>query len=157
MSCLKIVPEPYLNPDALDVLIHHYVFRKAKLIGGLSVDPYHAAEQMHLVKELWGQTGGKQLRHFILSFNDKESSLVFDPSSLLMGSYGVCEYYSNEFQIVFGIHRGRTWHIHFVMNTVSFLTGKRCPNKESDDIALKHHILTMPYFLPTEHIEIYYK
>ena len=65
MSCLKIVPEPYLNPDALDVLIHHYVFRKAKLIGGLSVDSYHAAEQMHLVKELWGQTGGKQLRHFI--------------------------------------------------------------------------------------------
>lgn len=56
MSVLKFVPQPYDTPDVLRYLIHGYIFPKAKLYGGLSVDPHHAAEQMLLVKELWHQT-----------------------------------------------------------------------------------------------------
>ena len=79
MSILKIVPEPYLNHDALEKEIQGYVFRKALLIGGMSVDPLHAAEQMHLVKSLWFQTDGCQLRHFILIFNDRECDHINGP------------------------------------------------------------------------------
>lgn len=50
MAILKIVPGEYLNPDALEKLIHGYVFRKALRIGGFGVDPEYAAEQMHTVR-----------------------------------------------------------------------------------------------------------
>lgn len=35
MAALKIVPGKYLNHDALERLIHGYVFRKALLKGGV--------------------------------------------------------------------------------------------------------------------------
>lgn len=53
MPCLKIVPESYANSDALDCLIR-YIYSKSYRIGGLSVDPAHAAEQMKLVKSSCG-------------------------------------------------------------------------------------------------------
>ena len=52
MPCLKIVPDSYVNSDALDCLVHKYIYPKSHTIGGLSVDPAHAAEQMKLVKKL---------------------------------------------------------------------------------------------------------
>lgn len=157
MSILKIVSEPYLNHDALEKEIHGYVFRKALLIGGLSVDPLHAAEQMHLVKRLWFQTEGCQLRHFILSFDNGECEHINGTWSLQAGAYGICEYYADQYQIVFGIHRNREgrWHIHFVMNTVSFLTGKKYQVKNVYDYDLSHHILTC--LLPTDGVRVYYE
>ena len=155
MSCPKIVPEPYLNQDALERLIHGYVFPKAKLIGGLSVDLVHSAEQMHLVKELWFQTNDRQLRHFVLCFTDKESQHIFSPEGLAYGAYRVCDYYADEYQIVFGVHQscGR-WHIHFVMNNVSFVTGKRYRDCIRNDSDFKCHIMTCLF--PIDYIEIYY-
>ena len=155
MSCLKIVSQPYVNQDALDILIHRYVLPKSKLYGGLSVDPLHAAEQMKLVKELWCQTIGKQLRHFILSFDEYESSDISSPASLWVGACGICEFFASEYQIVFGIHQsyGR-WHIHFVMNNISFVTGKRYPEKNCNDYQLREYTLSLP--LPTNKVDVYY-
>lgn len=155
MSCLKIDPEPYMNHDALEILIHGYVFRKAKLIGGLSVDPVYAAEQMHLVKDLWFQNNGRQLRHFILNFSDKESSHISGPESLYVGAYQVCGYFADEYQIVFGVHyKDERWHIHFVMNNVSFVTGKRYRDTKFGDLDLRCHIYSCLF--PTDCIGIYY-
>ena len=157
MSILKIVSEPYLNHDALEKEIHGYVFRKALLIGGMSVDPLRAAEQMHLVKSLWFQTDGCQLRHFVLIFNDKECGHINGAWSLRTGAYQVCEYYADQFQIVFGVHQNREgrWHIHFIMNTVSFLTGKKYQAKNVYDYDLSHYILTC--LLPTNGIKVYHE
>lgn len=156
MSILKIVPKPYVNPDALEKEIYGYVYPKALLIGGMSVDPLHAAEQMHLVKSLWFQTDGCQLRHFILIFNERECEHIHGPWSLRIGAYQVCEYYADQYQIVFGIHqkRDKSWHIHFVMNTVNFLTGKKYQAKNFYDYDLSHHILTC--LLPTQGVRVYY-
>lgn len=155
MSCLKIVPKPYINQDALERLIHGYIYPESVLYGGLSVDPLHAAEQMHLVKDLWNQTTGRQLRHFVLCFDSYESSDISGPEALWVGACGICEYFASEYQIVFGIHhKDYRWHIHFAMNNVSFVTGKRFPEKNTGDYALKRHILTLP--LPTNLVEINY-
>lgn len=155
MSCLKIVPNPYLNADALEKLIHGYVFPKATLIGGLSVDPVHAAEQMHLVKEIWFQTEGCQLRHFVLSFSEYECKYIHTPWSLEAGAYGVCDYCADEYQIVFGVHHSNNrWHIHFVMNNVSYTTGKRYRGCKINDLDLRCHILTCPF--PINFVGIYY-
>lgn len=145
MPCIKIVPEAYLNPDALERLIHGYVFPKSRLIGGLSVDPAHAAEQMHLAKWLWLKENGSQLRHFILSFGPWESEQIKSADELMPLAYEICQYFSNDFQVVFGIYLGRTglWHIHFVVNSVSFVDGKRLSRKNSADHDLRCYVQSL--------------
>ena len=142
MPCLKIVSKDYLNTDALERLIHLYVFPKSKVYGGLAVDPAHAAEQMHLTKLLWGKEDGRQLLHFILSFSPWESERIRDACELMPLAYDVCSGFADDYQIVFGTHLGRTglWHIHFVANSVSFRTGERLLSKKSTDLYLKYHI-----------------
>ena len=157
MAILKIVPGEYLNPDALDRLIHGYVFRKAVRIGGYGVDPHYAAEQMHIVKRYWHQEHGKQLRHFVLSFNAKESAEISHANDLILGGYGICGYYGVAgYQAVFGIHRPNpsNWHIHFVVNNVSYVTGERLPENNRQDYQLRDYMLA--FHLPTERIAICY-
>ena len=142
MPCLKIVPESYVNADALERLIHGYIFFKSRSYGGLAVDPAHAAEQMKLVKQLWYKENGSQLLHFILAFNPWESERIKSAGELMPLAYEVCGYFAIDFQVIFGIHFGKTglWHIHFVVNSVSFATGERLLRKNSIYLALKYHI-----------------
>ena len=151
MPCLKIVPESYVNSDALDCLVHKYIYPKSHTIGGLSVDPAHAAEQMKLVKQLWYKENGSQLLHFILAFNPWESERIKSAGELMPLAYEVCGYFAIDFQVIFGIHFGKTglWHIHFVVNSVSFATGERLLRKNSIYLALKYHIQScVPLKLP---------
>ena len=132
MPILKVAEGDYLNKDALEQVIHNYVFPRSLLTGGLSIDPIYAASQMHMVKDVTGQTDGRQLHHFILSFSDFESAKIDSANDLLYTAYRVCEYFSTEYQIVFGIHNNGKYHIHFVMNNISFVSGKRYSPNNSD-------------------------
>ncbi len=53
MAVLKIVPGEYVNQDALERLIHGYVFHKSLLFGGCGINPRKVAEQMHIAKQYW--------------------------------------------------------------------------------------------------------
>ena len=91
MPCLKIVPDSYVNSDALDCLVHKYIYPKSHTIGGLSVDPAHAAEQMKLVKQLVAyKEDGSQLLHFILAFSPWESERIKSAGELMPLAYEVC-------------------------------------------------------------------
>ena len=90
MPCLKIVPEAYMNPDASYVLIHKYVFAKALRIGGLAVDPLHAAEQMEFYRSFFGKQKGRRLYHFIVAFTVEESKHIANEESLAMVAYDIC-------------------------------------------------------------------
>ena len=141
MPCLKIVPESYANSDALDCLIR-YIYSKSYRIGGLSVDPAHAAEQMKLVKQLWYKENGCQLLHFILAFSPWESEWIKSAGELIPLAYEVCSFFAEDYQIIFGVHHSKAglWHIHFVVNSVSFTTGERILRKTNTYLALKYHI-----------------
>lgn len=141
MPCLKIVPESYANSDALDCLIR-YIYSKSYRIGGLSVDPAHAAEQMKLVKQLWYKENGCQLLHFILAFSPWESEWIKSAGELIPLAYEVCSYFAEDYQIIFGVHHSKAglWHIHFVVNSVSFTTGERILRKTNTYLALEYHI-----------------
>lgn len=140
MPVLKIVQRPYLNWDALNVVIHKYVLHKALASGGFNVDPQNAAEQMHLVKEAYGQTDGTQLRQFVLSFSDWETNRIGSLDELKEIACRVCYYYGRNFQIIFGVHNNGRYHIHFAMNTVSFYDGSRYHHRNADDNELAAYI-----------------
>lgn len=162
MPNIKIAPGDYLNGDALEREIYGYVYPQAFIIGGLAVDPNFAVEQMRMIKEVWNQTAGKQLHHFILSFSPWESSKITDVRKLEKLAYSVCEYFADTNQIVFGIHDNGRLHVHFVINSVNYLTGKKFTHNNSDDDALAEYIRcfcipkTLGNIFPIKKIQVYY-
>ena len=135
MPCVKIVNERYDSSEAESNLIR-YVYRKSLYIGGYSVDPAYAAEQMNLFRSYWNKNHGRRLYHFIVSLSDYESSHVRSVQSIAMQAYEICEYFSDEYQIVFGVHHNDRWHVHFLMNPVSYKTGKLYRGRRYDDASL---------------------
>lgn len=138
MPVLKIV-NGYDNIDAPEKLID-YILRKARFFGGCAVDVNHAAEQMHFVKEAWNAVDGRQMYHFIVSFSDKELYTI-DIDDAVELAQSICNYLGEERQIIYGIHLDTdNLHIHFAMNTVSYLDGRRYASNRGNDIQLARFI-----------------
>ncbi len=137
MPILKIVEESYSNKDAM-VNVINYICR-GPFIGGLGVNPNCAALQMSLVKYVWYKTGGRQVRHFIVSFAGNEST---DPDELMAYGYAIANYYYEKgFQVVFGVHTNTGHlHIHFAVNTVNFRNGYMYGDGWSDAGLLRKYI-----------------
>ena len=137
MPILKIIEESYSNKDAM-VNVINYICR-GPFIGGLGVNPNCAALQMSLVKYVWYKTGGRQVRHFIVSFAGNEST---DPDELMAYGYAIANYYYEKgFQVVFGVHTNTGHlHIHFAVNTVNFRNGYMYGDGWSDAGLLRKYI-----------------
>lgn len=129
MDIIKVIPESYMKQMDLSNTIR-YVTNNEKtrgFIGGWGVTPYNPEQmiyQMTMVKKCYGreQSGWRQLKHIIASFK-KEWNV--SPNLALMIAYEIAEYYAGAYQICFGIHQNTdNIHIHFILNTVSYIDGK---------------------------------
>ena len=50
-------------------------------------------------------------------------------------------YYGSQYQIIYAVHMARDHpHIHFVMNTVSYVTGRKYPGDKADYYAYQKHL-----------------
>ena len=100
-----------------------YVLRSS-LCGGYGIDPNMAYEQMVLVKNSYHKQTGVQLKHFFLTFSDREM-LHLDFDEILQLGFEVGKFFG-EYQMVYAIHLDSDHtHLHFVMNTTSFLDGHK--------------------------------
>lgn len=136
MPIFKEVNESYFGPQTLRNVLN-YVLRGGD-VGGLAVDPAHAHEQMLLVKQIWNKLGGRQIRHFIVSFAPHEFLLPDDARTY---AYQIARYYSAHYQIVFGVHHDtKNLHLHFAFNTVSYQDGKMYSGGRGDYYSLINHI-----------------
>ena len=100
-----------------------YVLR-SDLYGGYGIDPCRAYEQMVFVKAAYHKKSGVQLKHFFITFHDREMLYVGFEDILQLG-FEVGKYFG-EYQMVYGIHLDSNHvHLHFVMNTTSFLDGHK--------------------------------
>lgn len=134
MPVLKILND-YTNADAPEKLID-YVVRKAIFSDGFAVDLNHAAEQIHAVKSFWCETGGRQMVHFILAFDGYENVSLSNDEIIRIAEI-FCGLFYGRFQIVYGVHFD-SWniHIHFAMNNVSYIDGKRYLSNRYDNLVL---------------------
>lgn len=97
---------------------------RSSLQGGYAVNPEYAYSQMRMVKKAYHKTEGVQLKHFIVSFSHSEFGYLSLDEIMDVG-YFVCQVFL-EYQTVFSIHLDSgNIHMHFVMNTVSFLDGHK--------------------------------
>ena len=112
----------YYEPDVLRRVLQ-YVGRGA-LIGGYGLDPENAYTQMVMVKRVYHKLEGKQMEHFFIAFSDREIQ-KFDLSDLMALGFKIAACFE-EYQMFFSLHADTSHlHLHFVMNSVSFLTGRK--------------------------------
>ena len=133
----------YANADAVDNVIRYVTRtrsdeqRKGELqgYGGLGFFRYDTTETMiarfKAVQNAYGigYRKGKRMFHEVFSITDREfEGINCDMKLLNQIALELCgEYYRQGFQVVYAIHwdKEKKLHIHFAVNAVSFMTGKK--------------------------------
>lgn len=127
--------EKYKDDFAIPNVVS-YVLNPQKtqgFIGGWSVDPNNAVEEIELFQRLCHKDNGLRIRHWTVSFTAYEINCIVErlqcDSGRLLWNIGglLAEYYKDRYQIVWGVHLDKpdNPHIHFAMSTVSFFDGKK--------------------------------
>lgn len=142
----------YYDAKAREDVIR-YIFRPDKtphrLIGGWAVDPMCAASQMNYLSKAYGKEDGLQLRHFILSFSEKEVQRMGQYALIRIDEYAqyAAFYYGGEYQIVYAVHEdSRHLHVHFVLNTLNYRTGKKYPGDKEDYYNFQGYLKDHSYY-----------
>lgn len=120
--------EKYNRMEDLEHLVN-YVVREDKCIEGvygaqglLKGSPEEMFQQMYDIKSVYYKKTGRQAKHFVLSFSKEEERFIGVWEAQRIG-YMVASYF-DKWQVVFGIHTDTdNLHIHFILNTVSYVDG----------------------------------
>lgn len=145
MGMLKVIQNTNSSEDYLENAID-YILLKADTVayGAYGINPLNAYEQMMIVKQYFGKTSGNQLMHFIVSF----SRYVSDVKTALYFANRIAQYYGN-YQCVYSVHEkavyynGRIkslYHVHFIMNSVSFTDGRMFSQSKGEIGQFKKYI-----------------
>lgn len=137
MVYLKLIEGNYQNKDAIENTIQYICKPEhaiSGLIGGINVtaESNLAIKQFYSVKRFFHKLDGRQVWHFIISFEKRTNKY-----DILRYGYKIAEHFSNKYQIIFAVHENEpNIHIHFVMNSVSFVDGKKYNDWYKDYIDL---------------------
>lgn len=124
MGILKVIDKAYDNVDAVENLIF-YIAERSEISGGWGISmesPESIVAEFKAVKRFWNKSGGRQVKHFIFSWDGKcwleLSQIQYMAASLTL-------FFQPRFQVFWGVHLDTdNPHIHFAVNTVSFADGK---------------------------------
>ncbi len=140
---VKIVDEKYEEAKDLCNLLN-YIFRDkdtgwhCRYFGGANIDPYNALSEMMFIKNFYRKTEGRQARHFVVSLGSDSLIMPNEADQLAMQ---ICAYYANRFQIVYSVHEDTdNLHIHFVLNTVSYVDGKKFTESPAELWRFKEYV-----------------
>lgn len=128
MAILKILNSAgkYTDENArYDVI--HYIMQSYKtpdkIIGGAKVDMRNPALSMETTAESFNKNSRTRLRHFTLSFHQKENVSLQDIIDI---ATDICFYIAKKYEVVYALHEDTSQlHIHFVFNTISYIDGYR--------------------------------
>lgn len=88
-------------------------------------NPAIATYQMAKTKELYNKTDGRQYKHYVLSFAEGEIS---KDSAKTYAKELAEKCFGDRYEVAVGIHinsKGGKIHAHFIVNSVSFVNGKK--------------------------------
>ena len=110
-----------------NALNYLYDEEKALHMGGYAVNPYNLKEtyeQMMIVKRYFNKTSGNPLMHFIVSFDENVKTYETAKSLAVL----ICSYFKCRYQVLWAVHfkcrDNSMYHLHIIVNSVSFLDGK---------------------------------
>lgn len=139
---VQIMNESYKESHSLycvtRYVTHDKEGRPLRYCGSPNTRIDHIADDMMFVKRYFGKEHGRLVRHFVVSFDNAHG---FCAAELNVIAYRICRYYSDTYQIVFGVHEDTdNLHIHFAMNTVSYVDGRMYSEGYTDSYMLKNYI-----------------
>lgn len=147
MAKVKFVNESYKRKADVMNLIS-YIAVRADIDSGYGIclsSPESVYYSFEYVKKYWNKAeeGRRQVRHLIVSFDDGYISL--DKVSKIAWEIGGL--YGNCFQVFYGIHMDTPHpHIHFAINTVSFVDGLMFSEGPADYFELVKNINEIEQF-----------
>lgn len=107
-------------------------------IGGIAVNPRNAAYEMQCLAAAYHKDFGGHLRHMVVSFPPGELDQADTAHEI---ACQLALYYGGRFQITWAVHEDTaSLHIHFVMNRVSYLSGKKYEGDKADYYAFQNHV-----------------
>lgn len=139
MGFLKLIVKQNAGKEYLRNAVN-YITENADACcySGINICPERAYKQMRKVKKYYGKTSGNQLVHFVVCFNNE----VVDLATAEKYTRKIAEYYKSRYQILYAIHHelrliksgySKSWfHVHIVMNSVSFVDGKMFADNKKD-------------------------
>lgn len=115
--------------DVLTYVMQSKKVSDGGVIGG-AVNPKYAVEQMERIAQVYRKKKGVKVRHSVLSFDPCEGITARQAKEIARNAVA---YYSGSYQIIAAVHEDADHlHIHFVMNRVNYLTGKKYGGKKRD-------------------------
>jgi len=121
MAVLKEVEKSYESKAALKAVLN-YIMEKSMVVEGGAVNPKYSAECMLILKDVYHKTEGRQIRHFVLSFSSADD---MDFECVCQINRLITALFMETYQVVSAVHTDTNlFHIHFVINTVSYLDGR---------------------------------
>ena len=125
-----------INSHASLVRVINYITKESKtdksLIGGYNCRGTHALFEMKATKKMWRKNGGRQYKHFVQSFSPDEKISLAEAHEIAAELAAAWEK-MNGFEVCFATHFDRNHiHTHFVVNSVSFLNGKKFTYSKRD-------------------------
>lgn len=118
------------HDDMGKVLTYVTQEEKVEYITGVNCLPEHAKQQMMLTKQLWNKTGGRLAYHGYQSFLPGE---VAPEPAHEIGVEFALRMWGDRFQVVVATHIDQSHvHNHFVINSVSFVDGKKYVHTKKD-------------------------
>lgn len=146
MAYIKVVERgkegKYSDSESYHDLIHYCCLDSNKVVcnGCANIKSLDfAADEMAEVTRAAHKEFGKRISHTIIIFSPNELKHV-SIDSLNRIAQRCMEYFSLRYQIVYGIHDKPVAHIHMVMNRVSFVDGKKYPDRYQDRQCFWTHV-----------------
>ncbi|ROR28514.1 relaxase/mobilization nuclease-like protein [Mobilisporobacter senegalensis] len=133
MSIIKLVDEGYESIEDMGRIIR-YVMDPSKnrfnFYGGIGASFSSVQDTLRdfiMVKKAWHKEDKRQLVHFIVAFAPFWENEIEYEEAYYIG-YQIAMYIGERFQIVFALHddhysKDGSLHIHFIVNTVSYIDG----------------------------------
>lgn len=139
----------YHDDDALQSVVNYAIAPgKARpgYTAGFGVSIHQPAYEMRRLSQAFDKDFGLRLRHWVLTFSKEELRMlrrkVYD--TLYKIAWEAASYYGYQHQIIFAIHGDtKHAHIHFVMNTVNFITGHKYGGDKADYFAYQRYLTTI--------------
>lgn len=146
MAVIKLTRNTYRNHTAPQNVIC-YCLNPQKMpsncFGGHGISLFDPYNSMLSIKGIFCQNSGKQLEHFVLSFDKNEIQNLSIPKILHL-SYAICEFFEGN-QMLFALHEVNNKniyypHIHFVLNTTNVNSNIKTRIDFCNEYALKRYV-----------------
>lgn len=129
MAAIKIISDGYKNMEAVEYTIS-YVLEICKCESGYCgcIPSFSLFEEEYIreflaVKKVYHKMDGKQVRQVVICFEKTDDVIACDANSLAVI---IARGYGEKYQTVYAVHEDKSHvHIHFIINTVSYVDGRR--------------------------------